>query len=75
MKWSDEKVYSELYDAICFDDDEARAIEILKKAIKDDTINVNQTDEEGNTLIHHAEMNCMDDLQELLRENGAVEED
>ncbi len=75
MKWSDENVYNELYDAICFDDDEPRAIEILKKALADDTINVNQTDVEGNSLIHHAEMNCMDDLQELLRENGAVEED
>jgi ankyrin repeat protein len=75
MKWSDEKVYGELYDAICFDDDEERAIEILKKALADDTINVNQTDTEGLSLIHHAEMNCMDDLQELLRENGAIEED
>jgi len=74
MKWSDEKTYNEIYDAIVFDDDEQKALELLKKAIAENTVNVNQTDKEGNPLIQHAEMNCMDEVCSFLIEHGAVNE-
>jgi hypothetical protein len=72
MQWSDEGLYSELLEAINFDDDEPKAIKLTKKGLEHNKLNVNQADEEGTSLLSHAEAACMDDLQQLLKENGAL---
>lgn len=74
MKWSDEQLYNDIHEAICFDDDEDRALELLKEGVANDTINVNQTDEEGLSLLHHANMNGMEDVEAYLISQGAVED-
>jgi hypothetical protein len=72
MKWSDEGLYSELLEAINFDDDEEKALALIRKGLEEEKLNVNQTDEEGTSLLSHAKAACMDDVETLLRENGAV---
>jgi len=47
MKWSDEGLYSELLEAINFDDDEEKALALIRKGLEEEKLNVNQTDEEG----------------------------
>lgn len=70
---SDEALYTEIHEAIVFDDDEEKALELLKKGIEDKLIDVNETDEEGSSLLFHADAAFMDDVCALLKENGAIE--
>lgn len=70
---SDEALYTEIHEAIVFDDDEEKALELLKKGIEDNVIDVNETDEEGSSLLSHADAAVMDDVCALLKENGATE--
>lgn len=70
---SKEHVYTKLYDAIVFDDDEDAALVIVKNAVEKDIININETDEEGTSLLQHARDNCMEKLEEFLLNNGAID--
>ena len=74
MKWSDEKLWANIYDAIVFDEDEDIAIELIEKGIKEDTINIDETDQEGNTFIYYALLSGLDRVVEFLRKNNAFED-
>lgn len=72
MKWSDEEAYQEIYEAIVFDNDDEMSLSLLEKYFNEDKVNINQTDEEGLSFLHHAEMACLDETIQFLKDNGAV---
>ena len=69
---SNEELFLNIYEAIVFDQDEQEAIKLLKKGLSEGTIDINKKDEEGNTLLYHAEFCGLDDVESLLKEHGAV---
>jgi|SaaInlV_120m_DNA_4_1040238.scaffolds.fasta_scaffold06601_2 ankyrin repeat protein len=59
--------YIDLYDAIVFDGDSDKAIAIIKAG----EVDINEPDEEGNTLIYQAELAGLDDVVQALIAAGA----
>jgi ankyrin repeat protein len=72
MHWSDEDAYQEIYEAIVFDNDDEMALNLLEKYYNEGKVNINQTDEEGLTFLHHAETVCLEETVQFLKDNGAV---
>jgi len=72
MHWSDEDAYQEIYEAIVFDNDDEMALSLLEKYYNEGKVNINQTDEEDLSFLHHAEAACLEETAQFLKDNGAA---